>query len=229
VALLAGGSTSSARCSRRNGRCIATPGSSSPAWRRSRALFAVLVLGLRWAELSIVTLAWIVMLQVGVLVFDTVRYGTTIRPAGWVAIALIVLLQGYLVLGATESAGAPTRRVSRARRALRRSRARRRSHPPAGCAPRCPARRAPRSPARPARGSGPSSSLSPNASAKSLRKPDATLTFSMPSAPQKRPIAKGRSCDTQSTVVPSRSAGLLVERADAWWRTWGCRCSLGRC
>jgi multidrug transporter EmrE-like cation transporter len=68
------------------------------------ALFAVLVLGLRWAELSIVTLAWIVMLQVGVLVFDTVRYGTTIRPAGWVAIALIVLLQGYLVLGATESA-----------------------------------------------------------------------------------------------------------------------------
>jgi hypothetical protein len=71
------------------------------------ALFVVLVIGLRYAEMSIVTLGWIVVLQAAVLLIDRARYGTTIRPGGWVAIVLIVVLQGYLVLGATESAADP--------------------------------------------------------------------------------------------------------------------------
>lgn len=72
------------------------------------ALFVVLVIGLRYAEMSIVTLGWIVVLQAGVLMIDRARYGTTIAPGGWVAIVLIVVLQGYLVLAATESAAGPS-------------------------------------------------------------------------------------------------------------------------
>lgn len=74
-------------------------------------LFVVLALGLRYAEMSVVTLGWIVVLQAMVIVVDRSRYGTTITPGGWVAIVLIVVLQGYLVLGATstaESGAAPT-------------------------------------------------------------------------------------------------------------------------
>lgn len=69
------------------------------------ALFVVLALGLRYAEMSIVTLGWIVVLQAAVLVVDRSRYGTTITPGGWVAIVLMIVLQGYIVLGATASAG----------------------------------------------------------------------------------------------------------------------------
>jgi hypothetical protein len=72
------------------------------------ALFVVLVVGLRYAEMSIVVLGWIVVLQAGVLMVDRARYGTTITPGGWVAIALIVVLQGYLVLAATETAAEPS-------------------------------------------------------------------------------------------------------------------------
>lgn len=67
-------------------------------------LFVVLVLGLRFAEMSVVTLGWIVVLQTAVIVVDRSRYGTTITPGGWAAIVAIIVLQGYLVLGATASA-----------------------------------------------------------------------------------------------------------------------------
>jgi hypothetical protein len=70
------------------------------------ALFVVLVVGLRYAEMSIITIGWIVVLQAAVIVVDRSRYGTTITTGGWIAIGLIVVLQGYLVLGATSS-GAP--------------------------------------------------------------------------------------------------------------------------
>lgn len=73
-------------------------------------LFVVLALGLRYAELSIVTLGWIVVLQAAVLIIDRSRYGTTITTRGWIAVALILVLQGYLMLGATESS-APVRDV----------------------------------------------------------------------------------------------------------------------
>ena len=76
------------------------------------ALFVVLALGLRYAEMSIVTLGWIVVLQAAVIVVDRSRYGTTITPGGWVAIVAILVLQGYLVLGATESAAPSTVEVT---------------------------------------------------------------------------------------------------------------------
>jgi hypothetical protein len=72
------------------------------------ALFVVLALGLCYAEMSIIILGWIVVLQTGVILIDRSRYGTSITTGGWVAIALILVLQGYLVLGATESANAAT-------------------------------------------------------------------------------------------------------------------------
>ena len=61
-------------------------------------LFAVYALSLRVAELSIVTMGWIVFLQVGLLVIDTVRYGVTFPPGKWAAIGVILALQAYLVL-----------------------------------------------------------------------------------------------------------------------------------
>ena len=61
-------------------------------------LFAGYALSLRVAELSIVTMGWIVFLQVGLLVLDTVRYGVTFPPGKWAAIGVILALQAYLVL-----------------------------------------------------------------------------------------------------------------------------------
>jgi hypothetical protein len=80
-------------------------------------LFAVLVIGLRYAEMSIVTLGWIVVLQAAVIVVDRSRYGTTITPGGWVAIVAIVVLQGYLVLGATETATPSSHEIAQSRAA----------------------------------------------------------------------------------------------------------------
>ena len=61
-------------------------------------LFVVYAASLRVAELSIVTMGWIVFLQVGLLLVDTLRYGVTFPPGKWAAIAVILALQAYLVL-----------------------------------------------------------------------------------------------------------------------------------
>jgi hypothetical protein len=61
-------------------------------------LFYVYASSLQYAELATVTMGWIVLLQVGILVLDHVRYDVTLPPARWVAIGLILVLQGYLVL-----------------------------------------------------------------------------------------------------------------------------------
>ena len=65
-------------------------------------LFAVYAASLRVAELSVVTLGWIVFLQVGLLLLDRLRYDVALPPTKWVAVALILLLQIYLVLGPNE-------------------------------------------------------------------------------------------------------------------------------
>ena len=70
------------------------------------ALFAVYAASLRLAELSVVTFGWIVFLQVGLLLFDRFRYGVAFPPAKWLAIALILALQAYLVLAPTGGADA---------------------------------------------------------------------------------------------------------------------------
>jgi len=72
-------------------------------------LFAVYAASLRVAELSVVTFGWIVFLQVGLLVLDRVRYGVELPPGKWAAIAVILVLQAYLILvpnGATAGADA---------------------------------------------------------------------------------------------------------------------------
>ena len=61
------------------------------------ALFAVLVSGLRYAEMSILTLGWIVMLQTAVIVVDRSRYGNSLSTGAWLAMLTILLLQGYLL------------------------------------------------------------------------------------------------------------------------------------
>jgi multidrug transporter EmrE-like cation transporter len=74
-----------------------------PAWfllglATFMGLFAFYALSLKTAELSIVTIGWVVFLQVGLVLYERLRYGVTLSPAKWAAIALILALQAYLVL-----------------------------------------------------------------------------------------------------------------------------------
>jgi hypothetical protein len=72
------------------------------------ALFGVLFWAygsaLQYAELSIVTMGWIVMLQVGLLLLDRVQNAVTLSSGQWLAIVGILALQGYLVLAPASSA-----------------------------------------------------------------------------------------------------------------------------
>lgn len=61
-------------------------------------LYAVYAASLRFAELSTVTFGWIVLLQVGIVIIDTQRYGVSLPPGKWVAVGGLLLLQGYLLL-----------------------------------------------------------------------------------------------------------------------------------
>src|SRR5262245_48462679 len=73
------------------------------------ALFLVLVWGLRYAEMSLLTLGWIVVLQLAVLMVDRSRYGTQLSIGGWLAVTGILVLQGYLLLGGATSSQPPVR------------------------------------------------------------------------------------------------------------------------
>ena len=73
-------------------------------------LFVFYAASLKTAELSIVTIGWVVFLQVGLLLYERVRYGASLPPIKWAAIVLILTLQAYLVLapnemGSSESVG----------------------------------------------------------------------------------------------------------------------------
>jgi len=65
------------------------------------ALFVVFVAGLRYAELTILTFGWIVILQTGVVLVDWARYDVMLSRGRWVAVIAIVVLQGYLLLGSS--------------------------------------------------------------------------------------------------------------------------------
>src|SRR5262245_61038620 len=69
------------------------------------ALFAALALGLRYAEMSLLTLGWIVALQIALIMVDRSRYGTHLSLGGWIAVIAILVAQGYLLLGGAVSAG----------------------------------------------------------------------------------------------------------------------------
>ena len=66
-------------------------------------LFCFYAYSLKTAELSIVTIGWVVFLQVGLLLYERVRYGAELPPMKWAAIALILALQAYLVLAPNDA------------------------------------------------------------------------------------------------------------------------------
>jgi multidrug transporter EmrE-like cation transporter len=66
-------------------------------------LFCFYAYSLKTAELSIVTIGWVVFLQVGLLVYERVRYGTELPAMKWAAIVIILSLQAYLVLAPNDA------------------------------------------------------------------------------------------------------------------------------
>jgi hypothetical protein len=62
-------------------------------------LFWVYASSLKVAELGPVTFGWIVVLQIGVVLVDRFHYGTTMPTGKWVAVAVLVVAQAYLLLG----------------------------------------------------------------------------------------------------------------------------------
>ena len=71
-------------------------------------LFYVYASSLQYAELTLVTLGWVVLLQVGVVLLDRFRYGQVLGPDKWLAIGLILAAQTYLLLAPASVAGAAT-------------------------------------------------------------------------------------------------------------------------
>jgi hypothetical protein len=69
-------------------------------------LFAIYALSLGVAELSTVTFGWIVCLQVGLVVFERVRYAVQIPTGKAAAMVAIIALQAYLVLAPSGQPGA---------------------------------------------------------------------------------------------------------------------------
>ncbi|MEO6411908.1 MAG: hypothetical protein ABIO48_04915 [Pedococcus sp.] len=67
-------------------------------------LFWVYASSLQYAELALVTMGWIVMLQVGLVVLDRVRYGVELSPGKWVAIVVLLAAQSYLLLAPSTTA-----------------------------------------------------------------------------------------------------------------------------
>ena len=65
-------------------------------------LFALFSVAMRYSEMSTVTLGWIVAMQVGLMVTERVRYGIDHGLDRWAAVAGMVVLQGYLLVAATE-------------------------------------------------------------------------------------------------------------------------------
>ncbi len=62
-------------------------------------LFWVYASSLRYAELAVVTMGWIVLLQVGILVVDRMHFGVALPTGKLVAVVIALAAQGYLVLG----------------------------------------------------------------------------------------------------------------------------------
>jgi hypothetical protein len=53
-------------------------------------------------------MGWVVMLQVGLVLVDTWRYGVSLPPGKWVAIGVVLVAQAYLVLGPSVSQAGAT-------------------------------------------------------------------------------------------------------------------------
>lgn len=66
-------------------------------------LFWVYASSLQYAELAVVTMGWIVLLQVGIIALDWFHYGTSLPTGKLAAVVVILAAQGYLVLGPTST------------------------------------------------------------------------------------------------------------------------------
>ncbi len=62
-------------------------------------LFWVYASSLQYAELALVTLGWVVALQIGVLLLDRFRYAVPIPGRAWAAVAVILVAEAYLLVG----------------------------------------------------------------------------------------------------------------------------------
>lgn len=78
-----------------------TPGMLALGLLAFLVLFWVYASALQYTELALVTLGWIVVLQVGLLLIDRLRYGVHLAPGQWVAVTVILLAQAYLMLPMT--------------------------------------------------------------------------------------------------------------------------------
>ena len=70
-------------------------------------LFVVYARALEYAELSIVTMGWVVLLQVGLFVFDWRRNGVALDARQIVVVIVIIALQCYLIASTEPSSAAP--------------------------------------------------------------------------------------------------------------------------
>jgi hypothetical protein len=61
-------------------------------------LFWIYASSLQYAELAPVTVGWVVMLQIGVVLVDHLRYGTPVSTWKGAAVVVIVVAQGFLLL-----------------------------------------------------------------------------------------------------------------------------------
>ena len=61
-------------------------------------LFWVYASSLQYAELAVVTMGWIVLLQVGILVIDRIAFDSSLPAGKLAAIVIILVAQGYLLL-----------------------------------------------------------------------------------------------------------------------------------
>lgn len=61
-------------------------------------LFVVYATSLKTAELSVVTMGWVVLLQVGLILIDRFHYDVNFSTGKWLAVIAILLLQAYLIL-----------------------------------------------------------------------------------------------------------------------------------
>lgn len=67
-------------------------------------LFWVYASSLQYAELAVVTMGWIVLLQVGILVVDRVHFDSELPAGKLAAVVVILAAQGYLVLAPSGTA-----------------------------------------------------------------------------------------------------------------------------
>ena len=67
-------------------------------------LFWVYASSLQYAELAVVTMGWIVLLQVGIVLVDRLHFGATLPAGKMAAVVVILAAQGYLLLAPSTTA-----------------------------------------------------------------------------------------------------------------------------